>query len=89
MFFDATADGEGEASKGLPDGLKVDGRATSSPPGRAACSCSRRTASTSARIVTGDKNGNCGWGDDGSTLYIMADMYLCRVRTKTRGATWK
>jgi gluconolactonase len=29
---------------------------------------------------------NCAWGDDGSTLFITTDKYLCRVRTKVKGA---
>jgi hypothetical protein len=30
---------------------------------------------------------DCAWGDDGSTLYITADMFLCRVKTATKGST--
>jgi gluconolactonase len=37
-------------------------------------------------LATGEATANCGWGDDGSTLYITADMYLCRVKTKVKGA---
>jgi gluconolactonase len=33
----------------------------------------------------GQAMANCGWGWDGSILYIMADMYLCRVKLMTRG----
>jgi len=40
------------------------------------------------RIETGEKTSNCAWGDDGSMLYITADMYLCRVKTATKGAGW-
>lgn len=36
-------------------------------------------------IKTGEATSNCGWGDDGSTLYITADMYLCRVKTTAKG----
>ena len=36
-------------------------------------------------IETGQRTANCNWGDDGSTLYITADKYLCRIRTKTKG----
>lgn len=36
-------------------------------------------------IKVGVGTANCGWGDDGSTLYITADMYLCRVKTTARG----
>jgi hypothetical protein len=27
-------------------------------------------------IETGEATANCGWGDDGSTLYVTADMHL-------------
>jgi gluconolactonase len=36
-------------------------------------------------INIGVATANCAWGDDGSTLYITADMYLCRVKTTARG----
>ena len=39
-------------------------------------------------IATGVPTANCGWGDDGSTLYITADKHLVRVKTKTKGAGW-
>ena len=37
------------------------------------------------RIETGEATANCGWGDDGTVLYITADMYLCRIQTKVTG----
>ncbi|GAB3560237.1 hypothetical protein GCM10027577_54160 [Spirosoma fluminis] len=36
-------------------------------------------------IKTGVATANCAWGDDGSTLYITADMYLCRIKTNAKG----
>jgi gluconolactonase len=39
-------------------------------------------------IITGQQTGNCAWGDDGSTLYICANMFICRVKTLTKGAGW-
>lgn len=36
-------------------------------------------------IKIGGATANCAWGDDGSTLYITADMYLCRVKTTAKG----
>jgi len=40
-------------------------------------------------INTGEATANCAFGDrDGSMLYITADMYLCRVRTRTKGMGW-
>jgi gluconolactonase len=39
-------------------------------------------------LATGVPTANCGWGDDGSTLYITADKRLVRVKTTTKGAGW-
>ena len=36
-------------------------------------------------ILTGEATANCGWGGDGTTLYITADMYLARIKLKTKG----
>ena len=36
-------------------------------------------------LETGVATANCGWGDDGSVLYITADKSLCRVKTTTKG----
>ncbi|WP_018621696.1 SMP-30/gluconolactonase/LRE family protein [Spirosoma luteum] len=36
-------------------------------------------------IRIGGATANCAWGDDGSTLYVTADMYLCRIRTLAKG----
>jgi len=37
------------------------------------------------RLDTGQATSNCTFGDDGKTLFITADMYLCRVRTNVSG----
>jgi len=37
-------------------------------------------------LVTGERTSNCTFGDDGSTLYVTSDMYLVRIRLRTRGA---
>ena len=36
-------------------------------------------------IRTGEATANCGFGDDGSTLYMTADDYLMRIKLKTKG----
>jgi len=37
------------------------------------------------RINPGQPTANCTFGDDGSVLYVTADMYLCRIRTNAKG----
>jgi gluconolactonase len=39
-------------------------------------------------IRTGQLTANCGWGDDGSTLYITADSMVVKLKTLTKGAGW-
>jgi gluconolactonase len=36
-------------------------------------------------IDTGQPTANCGWGDDGSVLYVMANHYISRIKTSTVG----
>jgi gluconolactonase len=86
VFFDSTSMQSGK--KGLPDGLKVDKSGNlwaTGPGGVLIISPAGKHLGT---LATGEATANCAWGDDGSTLYITADMYLCRVRTKTKGAGW-
>ena len=83
VFFDSTAMRPGK--KGLPDGLKVDQSGNlwaTGPGGVLIISPEGKHLGT---LATGEATANCAWGDDGSTLYITADMFLCRVKTKTRG----
>ncbi len=86
VFFDATSMQSGK--KGLPDGMKIDQRGNlwaTGPGGVLIISPEGKHLGT---LATGEATANCAWGDDGSTLYITADMYLCRVKTKTKGAGW-
>ena len=83
VFFDALPLMPGR--KGLPDGLKVDQRGNlfaTGPGGVLVIAPDGRHLGT---INTGEATANCGWGDDGSVLYITADMFLCRIQTKTKG----
>lgn len=86
VFHDATA----LVGKlpGLPDGLKVDAKGNLFATGPGGVHVFSPAGKPLGRLDTKEKTANCGWGDDGSTLYIAADMYLCRVKTSTRGAGW-
>ena len=73
---------------GLPDGLKVDRAGnvwTSGPNGILIISPAGKHLGT---IQTGQPTANCGWGEDGGTLYITANTFLLRVKTETKGAGW-
>lgn len=86
VFYDATS--LVNKLPGLPDGLKVDraGNVFATGPGGVHIFASDGTPL--GRIDTGEATANCAWGDDGSVLYITADSYLCRIKTRTKGAGW-
>ena len=71
--------------KGLPDGMKIDAQGNLFATGPGGVHIYNPEGKLLGRLETGEATANCAWGDDGSTLYITADMYLCRVKTKTRG----
>jgi gluconolactonase len=85
VFFDSTSMVK-KKKKGLPDGLKVDARGNLWATGPGGVFIFSPDGKHLGTLATGEATANCNWGDDGSTLYVTADMYICRIRTKTRGA---
>ena len=87
VLYDAT-DLVKNGLPGLPDGLKVDqaGNLWATAPG--GVHILSPEGKLLGRISTGEKTANCTWGNDGTVLYITADMYLCRIQTLTKGAGW-
>ena len=82
-FFDATSMQAGR--KGLPDGMRVDKLGNvfaTGPDGVLVFSPEGKHLGT---INTGEATANCGWGNDGSVLYITADDKLARIQTLTKG----
>jgi gluconolactonase len=87
IFYDASA-AFAAGKKGLPDGLKVDKDGNLFATGPGGVLIFSPQGKHLGTIETGEATANCGWGGDGSTLYITADMYLARIRTSTKGAGW-
>jgi len=84
IFFDAAPLYQ-SGHRGVPDGLKVDQHGNlwaNGPGGILIISTEGKHLGT---ISPGMMTANCAFGDDGSSLYIAADMCLCRVKTKTKG----
>jgi gluconolactonase len=73
---------------GLPDGMKVDAKGNLFATAPGGCYVFSADGKVLGRIDTGEKTANCAWGNDGSMLYLCADMYICRVKTTTKGAGW-
>lgn len=67
------------------DGMKVDRAGNLWVTGAKGVLVLTATGEFLGHINIGNATANCAWGDDGSTLYITADMYLCRIRTTTKG----
>ena len=85
VIFDASSYIGKKNMRGLPDGLKVDAKGNLWATGPGGVWVLTAEGRPLGRIATGEATANCGWGGDGSVLYITADMYLCRVQTKVKG----
>lgn len=88
VLYDAT-EKVGDANPGLPDGLAVDksGNIWASGPG--GIWIFSPEGEVLGKLLTGQKTSNCKFGEDGSSLFITADSYLCRIRTKTQGKSFE
>jgi gluconolactonase len=84
VFFDSTKWVK-QKKPGLPDGLKVDRSGNLFATGPGGVLVLTPGGKHLGTIATGVPTANCGWGDDGSVLYVTADKNLCRVKTATRG----
>jgi gluconolactonase len=81
VFYDVTA----EKDEGLPDGMKVDSKGNlycSGPGGTWVFSPDGKHIGT---IKPPETPANCGWGDDGKSLYITARTSLYRIKLDVDG----
>ncbi|MEM0896208.1 MAG: SMP-30/gluconolactonase/LRE family protein [Verrucomicrobiota bacterium] len=84
IFFDATK----RPGPGAPDGLKADKDGNLFATGPGGVNVFSPDGKLLGVIGINERISNCAWGDDGSTLYMTCDMWLCRIQTKTKGAGW-
>lgn len=82
-FYDAT-DQVGRLP-GLPDGMTVDASGNLWASGPGGIYVFNSAGKLLGRILTGQRTSNCTFGEDGSSLFITADSFLCRVKTKSTG----
>ncbi len=85
VLFDATPMVK-QGLAGLPDGLKTDNKGNIFSTGPGGVLVLTAAGELLGRIDTGEATANCNWGEDGSTLFITADMYICKIKTKTKGS---
>jgi gluconolactonase len=74
-----------EGRPGLPDGMAVDSRGHIWATGPGGVYCFTPEGKILGRLNTGQRTANCKFGEDGRTLFIAADDYLCRVKTNVKG----
>lgn len=74
--------GEGE---GNPDGLKVDGGGNVFAAGPGGIHVFAPDGTRLGRIEIGVPAGNLAWGEDGRVLYVTANHWILRLRTRTLG----
>ena len=84
IFYDATPLLK-QGMKGLPDGLRLDTKGNIFSTGPSGVLVISPKGKLLGRIETTQLTANCAWGDDGSTLYMTANGFLCRIKTKTKG----
>jgi gluconolactonase len=70
---------------GLPDGLKVDREGHLWATGPGGVLVLTPAGKLLGRLNTGRPTANCAFGEDGQTLFIAADSYLCRISTRVKG----
>ncbi len=84
VFADVTSS-VSPAKKGLPDGMKVDASGNLFATGPGGVLVFAPDGTHLGTFATGEATANCGWGEDGTVLYITADMYIGRVKLATKG----
>ena len=87
VFFDATKWVSPER-KGLPDGMKIDAQGHLFATGPGGVLVFDKTGKHLGTLATGEATSNCAFGENGSTLFITADMYILRLPLKVKGATF-
>jgi gluconolactonase len=83
LIFDAT-EWVGKRP-GLPDGMAVDNQGHLWATGPGGVLVFTPEGRLLGRLDTRQRTANCTFGEDGKTLFITADSYLCRIRTLATG----
>jgi len=87
QFFDMDT-----GEEGVPDGIKIDtdGRLYSSGPGGIWVfepSSENKTGKLIGKILFPEIPANCGWGEDGSTLFVTARTGVYKIRLSSKGTS--
>jgi gluconolactonase len=77
-----------EGRPGLPDGLAIDKQGHIWATGPGGVYCFTPDGKILGRLNTGQRTANCKFGEDGHTLFVCADMFICRVKTSVTGTNY-
>jgi len=77
-----------EGRPGLPDGLAIDKQGHIWATGPGGVYCFTPEGKILGRLNTGQRTANCKFGEDGHTLFVCADMFICRVKTSATGTNY-
>jgi len=83
VLFDATD--WVKTRPGLPDGMAIDKQGHLWATGPGGVLVFTPEGKLLGRLNTGQRTANCAFGEDGKTLFVTADAYLCRIRTLVSG----
>jgi gluconolactonase len=81
VFYDVTS----QTESGLPDGMKVDSNGNVYATGPGGVWIFSPEGKHLGTIKPAETPANCGWGDDGKTLYITATTGLYRIKLSVPG----
>lgn len=87
VLFDATPWVK-EGRPGAPDGMAIDKQGHIWATGPGGVYCFSPDGKPLGRVNTGQRTANCKFGEDGKTLFMTADMFLCRVKTNVVGTNF-
>lgn len=86
LFYDATE--WVDKKPGLPDGMAIDASGNLFATGPGGVHVFSPDGTLLGTFNTGEKTANCTFGEDGTVLYITADMYIARIKLTTKGLGW-
>ena len=84
VFFDGR-DWVKQGKEGLPDGMAIDEKGNLFATGPGGVCIINPQGKLLGIIEVGHPVATCTFGENGQTLFLAADMLLCRVKTKTTG----